>query len=464
MGHEVILGLYIASNTFSGSPTVTAINTASTGYNLVSLDLQTPTVSPVDGRVTETMVVNVHGTSLADLRTKLASIFDFADQVRRFEQGQNAMYGLISMQPGDSGNTYYSMLHAVDVSLPRSMMGVDFATWDVDVTIVYERDGWWTKPISNGFITLTNPNGTATNLNIYNCNDMTGSSPNKLANYIDIDTTDVKGDLPVLVCFNIDNKMNVASGNKRIYIGGIGASGSTYIPNLFHEAESASGGTTTADVSCSGGNKKKISITTSAETNALKWTIAKPFVQLYQGAWFKLIARFADVGSLGNVKFRWKLLSGPAAIWEGPQFIVENNTDLIQEMGEIPLPPVNKWIGDIDILLTVQRITSATETLNLDYIQLMASQCAIKLVGKNPQEYDQNLHVPLNEAFPFMSIYRGVDYADWSAQWAKAIYINPGQYYRLHFVVQTETGVTAEINRLSTVEVIPNPRYRGIGE
>lgn len=463
MAHEVILGLWKVLNSNETTPTVPIVNTASTGYSLRGLGLITPTTDPLNGRVVETLTIFVQGTSLADLRTKLAAIYDMADQVRRFELGQNPLFGRVSVQVGDTGNTYWSILHAMQVNVPESLLGVDYANEGVEVKITYERDGWWEKNALMD-LTMTNPNGTATRLNIANCNDGTGSSPNKLANYVDIDTSDVDGDLPTPVFINVLNAENVSAGNLRIYAGGIGTRASEELPTLFYEAESGTGGSSTADATCSGGYKKTLTLSDGNENTLLKWAISNP--DYYLGAWYKILARFAGTGSLGNVKFRWQLLSGTTVVWKGAQFLLENATNLIQEMGEAPLPPLPNWTGTLTLALTGQRTTSATETLTLDYIQLMAAHTTIKAAGLIPHEYNSIIEIPYREKL-FPRIIRenssGI-FIDWYTEWNRAILVNPGQYYRIHFVIQSETGGTAEIDRNAMIAICCYPRYRGIGE
>lgn len=461
MAHEVIFGLWRTVNPYAATPAVTVINTVATGYYLEELKLETPTTNPVDGRVVETAVIRVRGSSLADLRTKLAAIYDLADQVRRKRMGENALFGRISIQALDSGNTFWSELYAVHVAVDQSLLGPDMAIFDTLVTITYERDGWWESP-SYVDITLTNPNGTATSLNIANCNDGTGVSPAVLANYVDIDTTDIDGDLPAPALIALTNAENVAAGNQRIYIGGIGVDSGSYMPTLFYEAEVASGGTIVADATCSGGNKKTLLLTTDSELNLLLWTIGTSII-LFLGMWYKVIARFASASSLGNVKFRWKIYSGSVVVWSGPQFVCANTTDLIQELGSLPLPPTESWSNQITLVLTGQRTTSATETLYLDYIQFMTAQDSTKLVGIAPQEYSQELFAPRYDKLRPFSV-RRESYFDWYAEWNTAIYLNPRQYYRLHFVIQSETAATAEKDRKSTIRVRYRPRYRSIGE
>jgi len=463
MAHDVKLGLWLTTNQMATTPTVSAVDTTATGYDLEEMQLVTPVGDPLTERVVETMRVRITGTSKADLRTKLSAVYDFADQVRRFWKGANPYFGRVLLQVEDTGNSYWSLLYDVQVS-HDDILGATLANYQTVVTVTYERAGFWEKSSSIvlNAITLTNPNGTGITLNIANCNDGTGVSPNILANYVDIDTTDIDGDVPTPLYFGVTNKENVATGNSIIYVGGIGVSSAGVLPTLFFEGEAASGGTSTADATCSGSAKGRVVLASGAEAEMLAWSLTSN-VDRYLGLWYKIVARFAAVAGLGDVSFRWKLTSGTTVIWEGPQFRLENPTTLIQELGEFPLPPLVGWAGTIYLRLYGEQTTGASITLDVDYIQLLSADIAVKLVGLVPQEYNVVVELP-NEETIYPVPARAVSYYDWYALWNRVLMINPGQYYRLHFVVQSEVAGTAEKDRNSNVGMMYRQRYRSIGE
>lgn len=465
MAHEVKLML---RSVFPDQLITTVLNTTSSGWDLMELNTTSPVVDPRNGRVVESMIIRLTGTSLADLRTKITAILNAADVARRFEVGESDLYVLMSVQGGDTGNGYRSSIHAMEVQIPNSIWGSDWANKTVEVTIVYERDGWWERDDIVTTITATNPNGSGSIIYMFNCNDGVGSAPATRANYLDIDTSDMVGDVATPLFINIHNSYNNAAGNMRFYIGGVGANAVNYLPGMFYEAEDASGGTPTADAGSSGGDYNLVALSADAEADLLTWT---PNNVYFMGSyWYKVITRFSSANSIGNVKFRWKIRSGTSTIWQGPQFLLENATNFIQEMGEVPLPPIGAFDGTITMTLTGQRTTASTETLYFDYIQLMAAHCAIKAVGLAPMEYNEDLNIPYNYNYSSnktlapMRTASAKSYRDWYSEWSNQLMLAPGLYYRLHFVVQTETAALAEIARTFYALVAYYPRYRGIGE
>lgn len=465
MTHQVTLKV-IPESAPTSSGLFTVLDTATNGYDLVEMSYVTPTTDPVMGRVVESVVVRVTGTSLADMRTKIKNLFDVADMPRRWLVGADDRLVYLVIQPGDSGNVYQSRVHEMVVTLSNTLLQADWANWTTEVRLTYQRDGWWERtPVTPPLVTLTNPNGSATVLNVYNCNDGSGSAPTKRQNYVDIDTSDIPGDVPTPLYIEVHNNYNVAPGNETLYIGGVGRYSSTELPPLFLEAESGTGGTSTADATCSGGYKKTLTLTTAAETELLYWTVASG--GYYAGLWYRILARFASTSSLGVVKFRWQIKSGSSIIWSGPQFLVGDAAEIIQEMGEVQLPTHAMWAGNFVLSLLGQRTTAVTETVYLDFIQLMASACSMKLVGLREHDYDYRVYAPdwrsLRSLRPARSYDVGYFY-DWYTQWNDALYVNPGEYYRIHFLSNTDVPGTAEIARSFRVYVRCRPRYRAVGE
>lgn len=468
MAHDVKLALFLGTTPYNTAGVSNAIDTTATGYDLENLPLQTPIGDPLTEHVVETMTVRITGTSKANLRTKLSAVYDFADQVRRFWNGGNPMLGRIMLQVENTGNTYWSNLYNVQVS-HDNILAATLANYQTVVTITYERDGFWELvTVEGNAVTMTNPNGTSTGLNIANCNDLTGTSPNVLANYVDIDTSDIVGDVPTPALLRVRNIENVATGDSIVYAGGLASysAGHSAAAPLFMEGETATGGTNTADATCSGGYKERISVASGAEAELLSWAFSSN-VEYYLANWYKIIARWAVATNLGDITFRWKLASGSTVIWEGPQFKLANATNLIQEMGEIPLPPLLNWTGPLNLKLFGQQSKGGALTIDLDYIQLMASNCVIKVNFTVPMEYNEYGHMPYYFSYPNNASARqsgSVYYYDCYTEFCRAIMLSPGLYYRIHFVIQSETAGTAEKDRNSNILIYYRPRYRSIGE
>ena len=444
MGHTVKLNLYDLAGAHYTIKS-TAVDTSATGCYLVSLAPVTVVGDPLNGRVTESMVIHVQESSLANLRTKLAAIFDFCDQVRRFEAGENTQFGRISIQPGGSGNTFLSRLYDIQATVSGDIYRAEWANTACDVTFIYERDGWWEDAtlrlltLAEG-VALTNKPG---------------------SNLINLSAT-VDGDVPAPINIEIENNYNNTSGIKGVYVGGAAVSGSGVVPQLVYEAEVGSGGTPGVDATCSdagvGTQCNALTVGTS-ELGVLSWNINDP--EKYGGLWYRVIGRWATTTNIGSVKFRWKLLSGAAVIWSGNAFLLANSTNLVQDMGAIKLPPAAGWTGDLTLSLSAVSTTGAGVTVTLDYIHLLASG-AQAAVGYGAVEYETFLDVRSGENLSNLPVNNKI-FQDWYTLWVDEFMGYPGLYQRIALILLNESG-DAEIARTCVATLTYRPRYRSVGE
>lgn len=448
MGHTVKLQLFdVAAGHYTAVGTA-AVDTSATGYFLVSKEFASTITEPVDGNtVVESLVVMVRGTSLADLRTKITAIYDFCDQVRRYQAGQNTMFGRMYFQPGGSGNAFLARLYEIEARVGGDILKAEWANWEVEVTLIYARESWWedatlrTIGLAEGYALTDLPGG----------------------NFVNLATTAIDGDVPAPINIEILNNYNVASGIQRVYVGGVAVSGSGVLPQLAYEAEDATGGTAQTDAACSpggaGNTKVELSVTTT-ESGLLTWELNDP--EEYGGMWYRILARWAANTNIGNAKWRWKLLSGSTVIWSGNQFLLENATSLVQEMGEVKLPPVPGWTGTLSLVLWGVSTTGSTVAVTLDYIHLMASGLSQKAVGYTPVEYEAYLDLRSGTDISNVPVANKV-LRDWYVMWNPALLGYPGQYERVAFVIGNE-AVNAEIARTCNVKLSYRPRYRVVGE
>lgn len=456
MGHTIKLQLFDVAGDHYTAVGTAAVDTSATGYFLVSKEFSAPIVEPVEGNtVVESLVVMVRGSSLADLRTKLATIYDYCDQVRRFEAGQNTMFGRIYFQPGGTGNAFVSRLYEIEARVGSEILHEQWANWEVDVTLIYARDAWW-EDVQVRAVTMTLGVNTFTSLVLANV---------LASNYADIDTIHIDGDMSAPLNIDITNDYNDASGIQSVILGGV-TSYSGVIAKTSYEAEDGTGGTAQTDATCSpggaGNTKVSMSVTTT-EAALLTWALDHP--ERYAGLWYRVIGRWAAATNIGSVKLRWKLMNGSTVVWSGNQFLLENATNLMQEMSDVRLPPAVGWTGTLSLSLWGVSTTGSTVAVALDYICLMASGQSQKLTGYSPVEYEKILNT--RSSIDITDMPRHVDGSgvmrDWYAKWNPTLNVYPGKYHRVMVITVNETG-DAEILRINTVQMSYRPRYRVVGE
>jgi len=238
-----------------------------------------------------------------------------------------------------------------------------------NATLTVTRRGYFEAGTAT-WLQVTNGNGTASAaggyLNVYNCNDETGSSPTKLVNHVYAGSAIVSGDLPTPATVYINNQGTALSA---IYLSASQSHYQSALPSVYFSDQGGS-----ADATCSGGSATITSISTDAETQIAAGTITGADLYQMGGAPYHVIARFADTTSLGNVKFRLKIKNGAgtATVWSSGQLSLANTGNIIQDLGVVNIPagsPYDVW--NCSIYVTAQRTTASTETIKVDYLAFM---------------------------------------------------------------------------------------------
>lgn len=135
------------------------------------------------------------------------------------------------------------------------------------------------------------------------------------------------------------------------------------------EGETATGGSSTSNASCSGGSARSLTVNTS---DTLTFALSAANMQRAKGAPFLVLARFQSVAS-GGVTVRAELKSGGVTVWRAnePRGI-ERTTPHLAVLGVVPLPP-NLWeatpAAGIDLVLNFE--SSASRTVVLDYLAFL---------------------------------------------------------------------------------------------
>jgi hypothetical protein len=324
-------------------------------------------------------------------------------------------------------------------------------------TLSITRAGYF-ENVTGVQIPFYNSNGTVTDLaelNLFNCNSGAGTAPNKLQNYALVNSGDVLGDLPAPVSLIVSNSAGGATPINKYIVSLNSANYGTVSPSYYFVDFSG-----TADASCSGGSYATSTLSTSAETDMFTANIVglAQFMQ-YGGAPFHVMARFRNNTSLGNVKFRLKFQSGTTTVWSGPQFILPN-TNIIQDLGVINLPPGNTYWGSGNLVITGQRTTGSSETIGLDFIQFFGGSYA-ELNGL--VSADSSHSIVFGGYTTKVDIYRaasgGVPLPDWYVHGTNSLMLQPGKTNMLLVLSQTSSPGTAEINHLNSIEASYRPRW-----
>lgn len=280
------------------------------------------------------------------------------------------------------------------------------------------------------------------------------------SNYIEMQASEVTGDLPAPVRLEIVNAYVSSNRANTIYAAQNVLSDPAGLDHIL-EAEDASGGTTvTGDGACSGGGRKTLSWTGTAEAELLTWTLSTSLLNACRGNYFRLLARFATTPSYTDIWAWFRIKFSLTTIWEGPPLLLSNLFSL-QDLGMVQLPPYLVGAGDLyplSLVWCVRRATSGTHNLSLDFIQLSPLDGWRRL---SPRGYGLASGVRLVDDGIEEQVYTdGWSPAGKTGHYAASgqpLRVWPNARQRIYFLHDTLTG-SAAIDRQLTVKVFYRPR------
>lgn len=249
--------------------TYCAINESRGGYQ----EDQGSTVTVIPGDTSHDRIALLLVGGVSSIQTTYTNIQRALLDAERYENDRTGHPVYLEGSKDDGANWRRSRIRA-----GSCLYNVDEAIISGSANAVLEMDrvlGWLGPETA---VPLTNPNGnrvSASNINVYNCNDGSGSAPNVRRNYVDIDGDDILGDLPAPSRIRIYNAYNT-----KFYLG---LAFTPDITNLvsYVEGEDFTGVTPVSDAACSGGEYADIT----------GWcTINRLYAA---GAWLMPIARIA---------------------------------------------------------------------------------------------------------------------------------------------------------------------------
>lgn len=331
----------------------------------------------------------------------------------------------------------------------------------LEVVVSWTRRFFWEG--AEAELALTNGNGSSLTggINVFNANDGTGGSPNKIHNYVEIAAASVAGDLPAPVRLGILNATNNANKDDTVWIAHNVNSDPANLTHML-EAEAGTGGSNQADATCSGGSRKDLSVTAS-ESELLTWTLSSALLSFCAGNYFTILARLplTNSANINNTKFRLKLKDSTSVVWTGPQIRPDSTLSYaILPLGTVRLPPrpVESTVAALTLALWLQAV-SGSFTVSLDFLQLspLDSWRKLERVGDAVAYLDRWLDDEIADLV----------YVDTGAGTARRptvrglpgpILLTPNKLQRLYFLKHTNTAYTCEFDRKSTVQVYYRPR------
>lgn len=311
--------------------------------------------------VTETAICTIEGTEAA-IRTAVLGV----ETLLRRASARVRLLGarvFVEWRPLDAGDILRSEISAGQVTWSsdpaRRRLGATLNT--VEIAITWTRANWWEDT-------------TLTELQLSTSNQAAATGGRTIVNHDDAETGDdnwvqiagaqVEGVLDAPLHLQLANASGGARTYERVYVAINAHSDPANFPHML-EAESGSGGTATADATCSNGSKLRVTVNTTA---TVAMTLSAALLQDTQGRDFLLIARSAAIN--GPVTVRPQIRSGSVVLWSGERVVVEHSNSAVYNLGAVPLPPGGWHTGWGALSLVLAVTSSASVTWDIDFVQL----------------------------------------------------------------------------------------------
>lgn len=346
--------------------------------------------------------------------------------------------------------------------LPGAGLHHDWRQRKFIADVIVEHLPYWDGPEAQ--VPLTNVNGTdnTSGLNIFNCDDRTGSAPNQRTNLVGIDGADISGDLPGPARLEITNTYNESARLNDIYIGHSTHEDANF-PNIL-EAEAATGGTPRVSATCSGGYSSRKALASGSEQELFTWSLTAAQMSACGARPHKIILRWDGIPSL-NVKYRLKVQYLITDLWKSELVSLDTSrATQIRDMFTVRIPP---WLAGysnlsaLDLVLSGYQETGSSVNIDLDYLALMP------LDGWRyvyPNGYGVLYPYRVVDDAINGELYRdngsGSSKVGLMTGFGNQIHLAPGKNQYLYFLMHSNIMNTGEVDRSAKIKLFYRPRRR----
>jgi hypothetical protein len=111
-------------------------------------------------------------------------------------------------------------------------------------------------------------------------------------------------------------------------------------------------------------------------TNLYYWTIPSATQTLGANRWFSVLTRLhidPPANTYARLSLKLEAAAPSVALWTGPEVLLETGREM-QYLGSIPVPPGPVIGAPVDLALVLSIRSPVTDTLDVDYIQLLGSE------------------------------------------------------------------------------------------
>ena len=439
--------------------TTTDLNDASATF----LSKYTPAVGDFGAdSITETVVIIVDGAETV-LDSTRSTIIKHLYNAHARQNNRSRDKTFIHFHPDGSAAEYRSEILDGKIANETNVHGEAWGVNAIEFSIIWTRRNYWEG--AEAQVPLTNTNGTdnIAGLNIYNCNDGAGSSPNDRVNYCSIKAADVGGDLPGATRLEMTNAYNDADYLGYVWIGHNFTDPANHVWN--YEGEDAAGGTPTVDaVNSSGGDYNLLSVSSGpAFQELLTWTIATGVVDAAKGGAMKAIIRFsASSDAADDIWWRFSIKVNTFKLWQSGRAKIDSNYGLlIRDIATFNLPP---WLrgqtsqSAFNLILEGQQETGGAVAPKIDTLYLIPADGWRYIQTNDSIPHNQRLVDDGISDSTYIDNGNGLGKRSACVGYGSPILLEPGKLQRLYFLMHTTSNDVAEVARYLSVKLFYRPR------
>lgn len=402
----------------------------------------------------ENMLVVLRG-EIADIEFYLNRLERVSDLTRQYNREGYGIPQFIRIQ-FESGEYWYSKLLSFELFNERNSLSY-LAKGSLGIRIELERENFWTGdavglPLSNGNGTLV-----TTGLSVLNHNDSSAGQDN----FVYIDCLNLGTDLPAPL--RIEVKNSFATGTMKDLIIGSNQHNANEGPldNLVMEMESGTGGTPTADATCSGGQYNVITWTATSWTTLWSKALTASDLGDYRGRTVIPVLRLQTAHALTPIYLKIRLVKGSTIIseyqevWSKPGYGYCVFTPI-----RIPPRETSYTLYPFGYTLEIQGLqTGATATINADYLEFIPTDSIGQYLAVENLAQNDTL---IDDAFAGLNYTRTSGNVELSTHQAisKGHYLKPGLYGTYFYFFHSDNNNLAAIDRTLSVKVFYRPRKR----
>lgn len=415
-------------------------------------------------KAVDTAEVMITGATVAAVLTLKESIEAALFQAEEYQERKTGERVYVHFLPEGASDTRRAEVLSGRLTLDEGALEAwQWGAKKVRAAVIFERIGEWESTTETA-VPLTNGNGTnnTSGLNVFNCNDGSGSSPNVRHNYVAIGSTAILGNLPSACRIEMTNQYNSASRMYNVWLAQNVFSDPANFQHMLEGEAVSYGGSNSASASYSGGYTRSFSWAGDTQAIMARWLLNGTYLSRSAGRWFKILAAFgADPGA--GIKLQCKITfpaGTPITVVASSQEVTLATYGRLQDIGTLQIAP---WLAgetsltDVDLTLYARKVGGGA--IAIDYLQVTPLDGYRLLV---PRGY--------GAAYTIRLVDDGIGKVVWTDGWTPAgktghyttsgdaLMLYPGRAQRIYFLQSGDSGDIA-ITRLLNVKIFYRARY-----